>query len=203
MKVDRSSVFIVISLHIVAVLAITFFASKEGMLGKKMQSLSVALVPKEKPVEQPKPKVEEKIIDVASKQSIEVPKAVEQPQQKVETPIHQAPEAVPQATQMPSFEFSDGAKEVKTISDPNELYKTYIERYLKSQWKLPETDGIVEIEMNIDEKGKILSSSFQVRQGQYWEKSVLDLLKIITNFPKPPPKGFPLQFKIRFDTTME
>ena len=70
-------------LHILIIFPLVFFASREGMLGKKMQTLTVVLVPNPK-VEEVKPRTEPP--------KVEVPKAA--------IPMEQ-PKAVPQTVQAP------------------------------------------------------------------------------------------------------
>lgn len=195
---SKTNIAIAVAFHAILLFVIVFFASKEGMLGKKMQTLSVVLVPKSKVEEVVKTKVEQP--------RVEVPKTTipsEQPKTQTAPPVApvqaEVPAVAPAAAQLPSFSFNDGAKEVQNISDPIQLYKSYMEHYLKSKWNTPNNDGIVEIDMIIDEKGRILSSQFQVKEGEQWGASVVQLLQRVTSFPKPPPKGFPSKFKIRFD----
>ena len=58
---------------------------------------------------------------------------------------------------LPAFDFSDGAKEVQTISDPNAIYKALVEHTLRSRWNRPEDIAddtyVAEVELSVDSKG--------------------------------------------------
>src|SRR4051794_11922022 len=124
-KRNSSKVNLIIStiFHSILVLAIFYFAAKEGLLGKKLKELAVTMVkekkpepPKEKP---PEPKVEQPKPEEA-KVAVPQPKAVTVAPPP--TGSDSAPAIAPEATALPSFNFSDGAHEVQSISDPNGIY---------------------------------------------------------------------------------
>ena len=48
-----------------------------------------------------------------------------------------APAAAPPAVDVPAFDF-EGGKTVETTSDPNVLYKGFVEYTLRSRWSRPE-----------------------------------------------------------------
>lgn len=201
MKNDKKiTILVVFLLHLIGILALTFFASKEGVLGKKMQALAVVLVPKSEPVKE-KP-VEKKIeVPVIAKEDrMEAPKSV-----GVSTPKSVVVDAVaPSAAVLPSMEFSDGAKEVKTLTDPIQLYKKYVENVYLSRWNRPEIDGdlnfVSQIQITMDERGRIVSSSYLKLSGnKEWDNSVKQTVSPITMFSKVPPKGFPSTVIIQFD----
>ncbi len=130
-KKNSSKVNLIISFvfHAVLVGALLYFAAREGLLGKKIQKISVQMVkekPPEKPKEPDKPKVEQP--------KVETPK-VEQPkveEAKPAAPPVTAPVVAPPATEVPGFEF-EGGKVVNSESDPVQLYKGYIEYVLRSR----------------------------------------------------------------------
>src|SRR5262245_32152967 len=132
-KRNSSKVNLTISLvfHSVLVLAIFFFAAHEGMLGKKLKQLTVTMVAKEKKPEPPKEKPLEP--KVPPPKPLETPKTMA-PVPKVETvntppppAVDTAPAVAPAAVSLPAFDFSDGAKAVQSISDPNAIYKALVE----------------------------------------------------------------------------
>ena len=195
----RQNLIIAAVLHILIIVPLIFFASHEGMLGKKMQTLSVALVPKTK-IEEPKSKVESPKMEVPKTAvPIELPKPVVQ---SVATPPPSINSTVaPTAVDVPSFAFNDGAKDVISTSDPIELYKMYMQSYIKSQWSTPEGfDKVTDVYISIDAEGHILSTSFD-QGNDKWDLSIVSVFKRLKAFPKAPPKNFPLRFKIRFDMT--
>src|SRR5262245_54499216 len=140
-KRNSSRINLIISsiFHGALILAIFYFAAREGMLGKKLKQLTVTMVQKEKKPEPPKEKPPEP--------KVEPPKAAPPPKAVVDTPKVQsapppavavAPAAAPPASALPAFEFADGAKEVKTLSNPTEVYKALIEHTFLSHWNRPE-----------------------------------------------------------------
>src|SRR5436190_20399364 len=120
---SKTNLIISFVFHTVLIAAITYFAAREGLLGKKMKQLAVTMV-KEKKVEPPKPKEEEP--------KPEPPKTAEAPKANVPPPKTMAaappasdttPAVAPAAAVLPDIQFSDGAHNVEAISDPNGIYK--------------------------------------------------------------------------------
>jgi hypothetical protein len=186
-------------LHILIIFPLVFFASREGMLGKKMQTLTVVLVPKPK-VEEVKPRTEPPKVEVPKAAiPMEQPKAVPQ---TVQAPLPAAAPAVaPPPSEVPAISFSDGAKEVQSVTDPIQLYKAYIESHFKSQWETPQSDYETIVEINITPKGEVSPVGIVSNNGdKEWTKSVTDALAKVKTMSRPPPKGFPNHFQIRFDT---
>jgi protein TonB len=203
-KVNLTISFIVHS-ALVAVLA--FFAAREGILGKKLKLLTVTMVPKEKKPEPPKEKPPE--VKPQAPKPVETPKAVVAPPpvQTAAAPpptATEAPAAAPAAVSLPGFEFHDGAKDVETISDPNTIYKTLVEHALRSRWDRPEDmaddDYVAEVELTVDPAGKIKGSRWVTGSGdKRWDDSVRAALAQTKVISRPPPKGFPEKFIVRFD----
>jgi len=208
-KTNSSKVNLTISFifHGILILVVFFFAAREGMLGKKLKQLSVTMTrekkpepPKEKP---PEPKVESPKAEQANKMNV--------PQPKVDTASAPppaaglvAPAAAPAAVSLPSFSFSDGAKAVETISDPNGIYKALVEHSLRSRWNRPEDIAdetyVAEIELNVDSKGRLADSRWLKGSGdKRWDDSVKTVIAQTKVISKPPPKGFPEKFVVRFD----
>src|SRR6476660_6955368 len=115
---SKTNLVISVVFHGTLIFAVFFFAAREGILGKKLKQLTVVMVPKEKKPEPPKPKPEE---PKPEPPKVAQPK-VNIPQPKVQTaaapPANDVPAVAPAATALPSFQFSDGAKAVESISDP-------------------------------------------------------------------------------------
>ena len=199
-KHTRTNLIVAAVLHGVLILGLLFFASKEGMLGKTMQTLSVTLVPK--------PKIEEVQKIKAFEPKIELPRVVQAPVEIPKTPsvsqpvpVPAAPSVAPEATQIASFSFSDGAKDVISTTDPVLLYKSYMERYLTSKWEVPDgEEDIVMVDLSINVKGTIISTKITSHKRGKWESSVKKVFAQVSSFPQPPPKGFPPTFKIQFDS---
>ncbi len=203
--VNSSKVNLTISavVHGVIIVALVYFAAREGYLGKKVKSIVVTKVVEKKPEpEKPKelPKVE--------------PPKVEQP--KVEAPKMEAPKAAPMAAppvvapaavDVPSFEFS-GGKTVLSESDPVQLYKGYMEYQLRSKWNRPENmaddNYVAEVSVNVDKDGNLSRVTWQKGSGDdQWDQTVRNVFKTITSIDRRPPTNFPPTVTIRFDVQEE
>ena len=186
-KSNSSKINLTISFifHGLLILVVFFFAAREGLVGKKLKQLAVTMVPKEKKPEPAKEKPADPKPETAK--------------------TDQAPKmAVPAAASLPAFEFSDGAKAVETISDPNGLYKALIEHTLRSRWNRPEDIAdeayVAEVELNVDAKGRVTDYRWLKGSGdKRWDDSVKAVVAQTKTISRPPPKGFPQQFPVRFD----
>jgi hypothetical protein len=206
-KSNSSKINLIISaiFHGTIILVIFYFAAKEGMLGKKLKEITVTMVQKEKKPEPPKEKPPEPKIEQPKAE----PPKMAVPLPKVETvsappPSDSAPAVAPSAVSLPSFEFSDGAKEVQSISDPNGIYKALVEYTLRSRWNRPEDpaydNNVAEVELSVDKSGQILSTTWLKGSGvARWDESVKTALAQTQAISRPPPKGFPEKFVVRFD----
>src|SRR5580698_2912767 len=106
-KKNSSKVNLTISFvfHAVLVGVLLYFAAREGLLGKKIQKISVEMVkekPPEKPKEPEKPKVEPPKVETPK----EPPKVVAET--KPAPPVVAPPVVAPPAAEVPSFEFEGG-----------------------------------------------------------------------------------------------
>lgn len=206
-KRNSSKVNLVISFvfHGVLVAVVFYFAAREGMLGKKLKQLAVTMV-KEKPPEAPKPKQEEPKPETPK---ADTPKpAIPPPAQVAAAPppaaASVAPAVAPPTVSLPSFDFSDGAKEVSTVSDPTGIYKALIEHSVRSHWNRPEDlmdeKFTAEVEFTLDTKGVITASRWMSGSGDTrWDNSVKAAVAQVKSIGKAPPKGFPPTFVVRFD----
>src|ERR1041385_4272639 len=204
-KRNSSKVNLIISFtfHGILVLAVFYFAAREGMLGKKLKQLAVTMVKEKKP-ELPKPKPEEPKPE--QPKPAEAPKATAPPKVETAAPARTdlAPAVAPAAAVLPSMDFNDGAHEVQSISDPNGIYKALIEHTLRSRWNRPEDmaddNFAAEIELNIDRSGKVTNYRWLSGSGgARWDNSVETMLAEIQTISKAPPKGFPEKVIVRFD----
>jgi len=206
-KRNSSKVNLLISFtfHAVLVLALAYFAARQGLLGKQLKKISIEMV-KEKPPEKPKepPKVEPPKIEPPK--VVETPKVVEPP--KAEAPPTVAPPVVaPANTELPSFEFG-GGKTVETSSDPVQLYKGYMEYALRQKWNRPDnvTDDTyaAEVEISVDRDGNISDVTWQKGSGDdKWDETVRQVFGAVKKIDRPPPTNFPPRVTIRFDVQEE
>jgi TonB family protein len=209
-KQNSSKLNLVIStiFHSLLVLAVFYFAARQGVMGDKMKSL-VATLEQQKPKELPKPPKDEP--------KVEPPKQQDQPKiaaapipapqvQMATAPAVEAPPAVAPPTLDASF-FGDGAKVITEVTDPKLMYKGTIERVLRANWDRPEDmkddEFVVEVELSIDKDGKVTSSRWVKGSGDArWDKSVKDAVAATRSVGAPPPAGFPGKFTARFDVEM-
>jgi hypothetical protein len=207
-KKNSSKINLIISavFHGTLIVAVAFLAAREGILGKKLKELTVTMVPKEKKPEPPKPE----------EPKPETPKPAEAPKTAVPPPkvetaaappppaANSAPSVAPATVALPSFDFSDGAKEVQSISDPNGIYKALVEHALRSRWNRPEDMAddafVAEVELAIDRNGRVEGTRWISGSGDArWDATVKTAVAQLPAISKPPPKGFPAKFVVRFD----
>jgi TonB family protein len=209
---NSSKVNLIISavFHGLLILAIVFFAAREGLIGKRLKQLAVTMVPKEKKPEPPKEKPPEPKFEppkVPDSPKMSLPPPVEPPAATAPPPasVVAAPaEAAPAAVSLPSFEFHDGAKEVSSISDPNSLYQALVEHAFRSHWNRPEDLAddkyVADAEVAVDASGEVTRYRLLSGSGdKRWDESVKAALEETKQISHPPPKGFPGKFNIRFD----
>lgn len=211
-KRNSSKVNLVISFifHSLLILAVFYFAARQGIIGDRMKSL-VATLEQQKPKEPPKPPKEEPKVEQA-KQQVEQPKAVTAPAPTPQTQAASAPPPVeaPPSAAPPTLDgtfFSDGAKAVVEVSDPKLIYKGTIERALRSNWDRPEDvrddDFVAEVELSIAPDGKVTGSRWVKGSGDArWDKSVKAAVAATKAIITAPPAGFPAKFLARFDVEM-
>lgn len=194
--------------------ALMFFAAREGYLGRQLKTIAVTMAPKEKPPEPEKPKEPEKPVQPPAEvpKPTEPPPVIPTPQPTVTStappPVRTAPASAPPPVGLPSFSFSDGAKAVESNSDPVQLYKNFVEFSLRSKWLRPEgvadKDYVAEVELSITPAGKITGSAWKRGSGNsVWDETVRRAVSQTTALSRPPPKGFPGQFLVRFDVVEE
>jgi TonB C terminal len=207
---NSSKVNLIISLvfHGLIVVALVYFAAREGVLGKQMKKLAVSMVkekPPEKPKEAEKPKEEPPKVDVpklAVTPKMSAPKESAPPTTAAVAP----PAAAPPATELPSF-YVGGGREVMT-GDAVTIYKGQIEASLKARWNRPEditdTTCMAEVDIQVDQEGNLSNPVWKRGSGnQRWDDSVRAALAATRSLDLPPPKNFPSHVLVRFDVTEE
>ena len=197
-----------LAFHGIIVLALAYFAAREGLLGRQIKKIAVEMVkekpPPEKPKEPAKPKEE--------LPKIETPKLVEAPKIEESKAVSQAPPpsmtvappvAAPPAVEVPSFVF-EGGKPVETTSDPDQIYKSLIEYSLRSRWDRPEDIDdhayVAEVAVSVNAAGQIENPVWEKGSGnKRWDDSVRRALASVKRVDRPPPAHFPSRVVVRFD----
>ena len=112
--------------------------------------------------------------------------------------------AAPPPAVLPSFSFSDGAREGLTSDDPVVLYKYQLETALRSKWERPtdveDITYVAEAEMAVASSGQLLGYEWKKGSGdKSWDDSVRKALAGVKAISRAPPKGFPEKVIVRFD----
>ena len=209
-KRNSSKVNLTISFvfHGILILVIFFFAAREGMLGKKLKQLSVTMTkekkpepPKEKP---PEPKVEPPKTEQARKMNV--------PQPKVDTAAAPPPPAglvaarggAPRREPAGLRHSATAQKQSRPFPTQTAIYKALVEHTLRSRWNRPEDIAddtyVAEVELSVDSKGRVADSRWLKGSGdKRWDDSVKAVIAQTKTISRPPPKGFPEKFLVRFD----
>lgn len=206
-KRNSSKMNLIISaiFHGVIVAAVFYFAAKEGLLGKKLKQLTVTMEKVKKP-EPPKQKPEQPKVEPPKQEVAKA--AVPQPKMEpVATPPptgDTTPTVAPAATALPAFSFDEGARSVQSISGPNDIYKSLVEHTLRSYWNRPEDmqddNFVAEVELTVDKSGYIENTRWLSGSGNTrWDNTVKEAVAQVKSISRPPPKGFPDHFTVRFD----
>jgi len=190
--------------HGLLIIALVYFAAREGYLVKKLQTNTVTKVEeKKKEPEKPKepPKVEPPKVEAPK---VEMPKAEAA---KTAPPTVAPPVVAPAAVDVAGFDFA-GGKTVLSESDPVQLYKGYMEYTLRSKWNRPDNVAddtfAAEVQVNVDKQGKLSGVDWQKGSGDAkWDQTVKDVFKIVTQIDRKPPTNFPDHVTIRFDVQEE
>ncbi len=207
---SKVNLLISFAFHAIIVLALVYFAAREGLLGKQLKKIAVEMV-KEKPPEKPKeperpkpepPKVEPPKAEppkVAAAPKVEKPRTEAPPPSAVAAP----PPVAPPAVDVPSFVF-EGGKAVETSSDPVQIYKGFVEYALRSKWNRPtdiaDKDFVAEVEISVDRSGRVSNPDWKKTSGHSrWDESVRGALAATTSVSRPPPTNFPARILVRFD----
>jgi hypothetical protein len=210
-RTSRLSVVISALFHALIIGVLAFVAAREGVLGKQLKKIAVTMVPREKPPEKPKEKPSEQKPQAETTKT-EAAKAIAAPAPEpagnaaatAPPPVASvAPPVAPPAAEVPSFDF-EGGRAVETTSDPNLIYKGYLEYTLRSRWNRPGGIGdeqhVAEVVVAVDSDGHVLHTTWKKGSGDAaWDNSVRKVLAETPKIGRPPPRGFPEQVLVRFD----
>ncbi len=205
---SRINLIISVVFHGLIVVALVYFAAREGVLGKQLKKLAVSMV-KEKPPDKPKEPDKPKVDPPKDIPKLAVTPKMSAPKDSAPPPTTAAsapPVSAPPAVEMPSFSFG-GGRDVET-GDANTVYKGQIESSLKAKWNRPEdlTDPayMAEVDIQVDKDGQLSNPVWKKGSGnQRWDDSVRAALAATKSLPLPPPKNFPSHVVVRFDVTEE
>ena len=213
---SKVNLLISFTFHAAIVLALAYFAAREGLLGKQLKKIAVEMVkekPPEKPKEPEKPKIEPPKVEppkveppkVAVAPRVEVPKEATPPPPAVN--VGPPPPSAPAPAEVPAFVF-EGGKAVETGTDPGQLYKGFVEYALRSNWDRPtdidDKGFVAEVEVSVDRAGRLSQPEWKRGSGnKRWDDSVRTAVAAIKSLDRPPPTNFPPRVIIRFDVQEE
>jgi periplasmic protein TonB len=204
----RVSAVISFAFHAAVFFFVFVWAAREGVLGTKLQEITVAIVPKEKPPPEPEKPPPPPRIEPPKElpQEVEPPKIVTAPPPPAQNDRPASPPVTaPAPAVLPDFAFSDGAKEVETgTNSAFGSYKNLVEYSLRANWERPpdiiDDSFTADVELHVDLSGRITSYDFKKGSGsQLWDDSVRKAIDGTRSIDRPPPKGFPGKVVIRFD----
>jgi hypothetical protein len=198
----RVNITLSIIFHAILVVAGALWAAHEGMFGEKLKNLTATILDKEKkPVakkEEPKP---EEVKKVEQAKIEEVVKATAPPPPAFVPPAAAGAPPPPPPVELPVFAFD---KESITSGDPVIHYKQSVESTLRTRWDRPsdidDTTYVAEVELAVDLNGQITGHEWKRGSGdKRWDDSVRKVVAGTKALSRPPPKGFPEKFLVRFD----
>ena len=202
-KVNLTISFIV---HAAIILALIYFAAREGYLGKKLQKISVTMV-KEKQPDKPKEPDKPKIEPPKEAPKTETPKAAEPPKEAAAPPTVAPPVVAPANNDIPALEF-EGGTTVISERDPVKLYKSRIESTLRAKWNRPEDmeddKYAAEVLVDVDRHGNVSNPVWEKGSGNAkWDATVRAVFDSATTIDGVPPTNFPPRVTVRFDVQTE
>ncbi len=211
MNSSKTMLLVSFVFHAAIVLALVYFAAREGFLGKELKKIAVEMV-KEKPPEKPKepekpknepPKTETPKVEPAAAASVPKVEAPKVAAPSAAGPVAAPPPVAPPPADVAAFTF-EGGKAVESVSNPIQLYKGFVEYSLRSKWNRPtdlaDRDFVAEVEVAIDKSGRISRPEWKRGSGnQRWDDSVRDALAATPVLQRPPPTNYPPRFLVRFD----
>jgi colicin import membrane protein len=197
-----------LAFHTILVLAVFYFAAREGLLGAKLHTYAISLEkPAEKPKEPAKPKPDEpaKVATPAVANDIKPVEAA--PKIAAQAPPPAAMAAPPSIAPPPAEEapfIFEGGKIVESSSDPVQLYVGKLQRSLQLNWDRPQDmddkSFVAEVEVAVDHTGQIAYSDMKKSSGQKrWDDSVLQAIAKTHSVKSAPPPNFPSRVVVRFD----
>jgi outer membrane biosynthesis protein TonB len=207
-KKSRASLYLSILFHIVAGVAVFILAAKGGLLGKKMNEMVAFEVKEDKKPEKPKEQAKKEEPVKPKEETKEPPKtaAVPPPAGNATPPPVAAGTtiAAPAQVNTADFDFSDGAKQVESTSDPVQIYRGSVEYAFRSHWQKPEglddSQFVVELEVGVGADGSISKADWKRGTGDpKWDASVRSAVAATKSVGRAPPKNFPSTFIVRFD----
>lgn len=212
---DKVSITLSVIVHVLFLAAVLFFAARQGLLGRQLKTLAVAIVPRETPPEpEPEPPPPPPVAEAATPEpealaeALPPPVAPPPPVAAAPPPVAAPPVAAPPPAIGAAFTFTDGARPVLSTADPVTLYQRSLEATLRARWHRPEgvsdASFVAEVEVGVDAGGRLTPGAWTRRSGhRAWDASVADALGRTPTLGRPPPPGFPATVRVRFDVTPE
>jgi outer membrane biosynthesis protein TonB len=201
----KVNVTISVIIHVIIFVLGALWAAHQGYMGEKMKTLTASILDKEKKekeqAKKEEPKQEEKKIE--QPKIAEVVKATAPPPPAYVPPTTAGAPPPPPPVTLGGGDFGL-SQESLTSGDPVIHYKQSVESTLRSRWDRPsdidDLTYVAEVELAVDPNGHITGNEWKRGSGnKRWDDSVRKVLASIKAMSRPPPKGFPGKFLVRFD----
>ena len=203
---NKVNLILSLTFHTLIVLAVFYFAAREGFLGNNLRIIAVTM---ERPEPKPpvKPKEPEPAKEPEAAKPVEPPKEVQVAKITPVAPppsaaMNTEPDIAPPPAQAPVFYF-DGGKQVHSSLDPVEIYKGVLRDALEYHWDRPRDmdaqTNEAEVEVAVSKSGEITSPVLTKPSGKKkWDDSVLLAIADTKKVTSAPPSNFPSRVVVRF-----
>ena len=202
----KVNLIVSVVLHVI-ILGLGFFcAAKEGLMGNTMKTITADILEKAKKAEVKKPdtkteeaKQEEVKRAVAEVKAVKAAVAAAGPTTAPPPPPAAAVTEAPPPVMVSDMVFGD-----VVTTDPIVSYKNQVETVFRNKWNRPadidDANFVAEVELAVDAGGKVTGYDWKAGSGNArWDNSVKQALANLQSINRPPPKGFPDKFLVRFD----
>ena len=202
----KVNLIVSVVLHVLLLGAGFFWAAHEGVLGDKMKTITADILRNEKKAQVKKSdtkteeaKAEEVKKVVAEAKAVKAAVAAAGPTAAAPPPPAAAVTEAPPPAVVSEMVFGD-----VVTADPIASYKNQVEAAFRNKWNRPpnmdDADFAAEVELVIDASGQVTGHNWMVGSGNArWDESVKQALSNLHSINRPPPKGFPEKFMVRFD----
>jgi hypothetical protein len=203
---NKVNLILSLTFHTLIVLAVFYFAAREGLLGHNLKTIAITMEPKLEPKPPPKQREPEPAKEPVAPKP-EPPKEVQVAKITPVAPppsaaMNTEPDIAPPPAEAPVFYF-DGGKQVHSTLDPVEIYKGVLRDALEFHWDRPRDmdaqTNAAEVEVAVSKSGEISSPVLTKPSGQKkWDDSVLLAIADTKKVTSAPPSNFPSRVVVRF-----
>jgi TonB family protein len=193
--------------HGVIIAVVAYISARSGLLGHNVQEIFATIEKDKKPPEKtPPPKFVEPPKDL--QRSVMTPPSAAPPMQAAAAPPAETgptPVAPPPDTALGDAQYDPNASAVQSSTNAAvDYYKNWVEYTIRANWDRPtemaDDNYVAEVDVTLDGNGRITSTDWVKGSGNpKWDESVRAAISGTKEIDRPPPKGFPPTFRVRFD----